>query len=676
MNESLMINGNNSRRNVHRNFNGTRSPQSWSQRPCSSVNYLRGKILDLAKTQCGCRVLQDTMKGLTSKEEVSVFFQELVDHNVIELMGHSFGNYVFQKLVEICSEEQITTIVFNATKNVLKFVNLCLDIHGTRSVQKLLEHVTNQEQRLCIMSALTPRVVALSTNTNGLHVVDHCVKHFSSEDTKYMMNIVATNCFKIATDKSGCCVIQQFVDHAPVSLKIARVTKSLMKQLEGKFVSMSCNKYGSNVVEKFFQDSGESHSRSIILELLHYPNVSMLLVDPYANFVISSAIIVSKGGTREELLKVIKQHSPMMRSNHYGKKLLGRLRKFLCHKPELISQTNWTTSRFLVVPRNTRKGFSLWLNKGSRIRMRWEAQASSRNQLEGMVIKGERRFEKMVPQQTFSLDTLAIRETINEDLRFKVYGVTMIILQMLTGNEAEYMIEEDDRYQIGVLNMNDKNIVLNLNVNVSAKIYDTTKANNIYSSINGSCTFSLLFPNTYYLILTAPKNVNDYDDDSNNDEEWFVEVSFITRVIAYIAILGLCIIVIFVILRCLGGYDNDNDNSNVTIDTSNNNNNVLVSSSQEITEPMMHHHHDVKPNPKNDEEEESSEDGSSCSSEELYDEKLCVICYDEQRNCFFVPCGHSATCFPCAKRIVDGESKVCPVCRRLIHKEVKSPSNK
>ncbi|XP_072075495.1 E3 ubiquitin-protein ligase APD2 isoform X2 [Arachis hypogaea] len=352
-------------------------------------------------------------------------------------------------------------------------------------------------------------------------------------------------------------------------------------------------------------------------------------------------------------------------------------------KPELISQTNWTTSRFLVVPRNTRKGFSLWLNKGSRIRMRWEAQASSRNQLEGMVIKGyisdeiskcfffllikrlilfllfhvsfivviigERRFEKMVPQQTFSLDTLAIRETIN-------------------GNEAEYMIEEDDRYQIGVLNMNDKNIVLNLNVNVSAKIYDTTKANNIYSSINGSCTFSLLFPNTYYLILTAPKNVNDYDDDSNNDEEWFVEVSFITRVIAYIAILGLCIIVIFVILRCLGGYDNDNDNSNVTIDTSNNNNNVLVSSSQEITEPMMHHHHDVKPNPKNDEEEESSEDGSSCSSEELYDEKLCVICYDEQRNCFFVPCGHSATCFPCAKRIVDGESKVCPVCRRLIHK--------
>lgn len=41
---------------------------------------------------------------------------------------------------------------------------------------------------------------------------------------------------------------------------------------------------------------------------------------------------------------------------------------------------------------------------------------------------------------------------------------------------------------------------------------------------------------------------------------------------------------------------------------------------------------------------------SSSSSEDLYDAKLCVICYDEQRNCFFVPCGHCATCYDCAQR--------------------------
>lgn len=41
---------------------------------------------------------------------------------------------------------------------------------------------------------------------------------------------------------------------------------------------------------------------------------------------------------------------------------------------------------------------------------------------------------------------------------------------------------------------------------------------------------------------------------------------------------------------------------------------------------------------------------SSSQEEDLYDKKVCVICYDEQRNCFFVPCGHCATCYVCAQR--------------------------
>lgn len=50
-------------------------------------------------------------------------------------------------------------------------------------------------------------------------------------------------------------------------------------------------------------------------------------------------------------------------------------------------------------------------------------------------------------------------------------------------------------------------------------------------------------------------------------------------------------------------------------------------------------------------EEDDTESGMhNSSSEDLYDGKICVICYNKQRNCFFVPCGHCATCFECAKR--------------------------
>lgn len=59
-----------------------------------------------------------------------------------------------------------------------------------------------------------------------------------------------------------------------------------------------------------------------------------------------------------------------------------------------------------------------------------------------------------------------------------------------------------------------------------------------------------------------------------------------------------------------------------------------------------------------EEDDDDAETGSSSSSsEDLYDAKLCVICYDDQRNCFFVPCGHCATCYDCAQRYKQEEKK-------------------
>lgn len=52
--------------------------------------------------------------------------------------------------------------------------------------------------------------------------------------------------------------------------------------------------------------------------------------------------------------------------------------------------------------------------------------------------------------------------------------------------------------------------------------------------------------------------------------------------------------------------------------------------------------------------EDTPESSSSicCSGEDLYDGKICVICYEGKRDCFFIPCGHSVTCFSCGQRYV------------------------
>ena len=46
---------------------------------------------------------------------------------------------------------------------------------------------------------------------------------------------------------------------------------------------------------------------------------------------------------------------------------------------------------------------------------------------------------------------------------------------------------------------------------------------------------------------------------------------------------------------------------------------------------------------------------------EISDEKLCIICCDEERSIVFLPCGHLVSCGKCAVVFTD-----CPTCRAKI----------
>ncbi|CAL8996265.1 unnamed protein product [Prunus brigantina] len=327
-----------------------------------SVADLRGRVAFLATDQDGCRCLQRAMEAVPNKELIDLIFLEVLEH-VATLMLDPHGNYVVQKLVEVCSEEQRTQMLLMLTKkNDLQLICISLDTRGTRSVQKLLKYVTTKEQITLIMRALSPGVVALSKNSNGQHVIEHCLEHFSVQDNEHLLHVVANNCCGIAKDKSGCCVLQKCVEHSNgknrerlvaaitakaivlavdrygnyvlqhlLVLRMPQITENLLRQLRGSYMSLSCNKYGSNVVEKCLLDSGEEQSSQIIFELLTNRNVSMLLLHPFGNYVIQTALSVSKGVYHDALLNLVQLNSHVMRGNYYGQKVLAWRDRSLQH---------------------------------------------------------------------------------------------------------------------------------------------------------------------------------------------------------------------------------------------------------------------------------------------------------------------------------------------------------
>lgn len=294
-------------------------------------------------------------------------------------------------------------------------------------------------------------------------------------------------------------------------------------------------------------------------------------------------------------------------------------------RPELSLETNWTVSKHLFVDSHDRRGFSMWLNKGSRIRMAWELNHGGGSEDAPVVlIKGEENLEELrryhPTSEGHSGDDGNIRET-------------------------EYTIAEDDRYYLGIVNLTPRTLVITMKVNVTSKIYDISRANNICATTDGLCKLDLHLPSTFYYVLTTPGH--------NVPLTVQAELSFVARLLSYLLITGFVMGIVYMILKSLGACDSEQTSQE------------QVETTETETDPILSRKEISCTYGTNSEEPESS---LPCTSEDLYDGKICVICYDERRNCFFTPCGHNATCYTCAMRIMEEENKVCPICRRLIHK--------
>ncbi|KAH7524410.1 hypothetical protein FEM48_Zijuj06G0116200 [Ziziphus jujuba var. spinosa] len=80
-------------------------------------------------------------------------------------------------------------------------------------------------------------------------------------------------------------------------------------------------KFSSHVVEKCLEHFEESPSR-IIHELISVSCFEQLLQDPYANYVIQSALAFTKGPLHASLVEAVWSHK-MLRTSPYCKKIFS-----------------------------------------------------------------------------------------------------------------------------------------------------------------------------------------------------------------------------------------------------------------------------------------------------------------------------------------------------------------
>lgn len=85
--------------------------------------------------------------------------------------------------------------------------------------------------------------------------------------------------------------LRNYVVQYVLELENFQVAAALSRYLSGNYVQLSCDKFGSHAVQKCLE-SRQFNSRMIINELL--TDIDSLLVNPYGNYVIQTAWVVSQ----------------------------------------------------------------------------------------------------------------------------------------------------------------------------------------------------------------------------------------------------------------------------------------------------------------------------------------------------------------------------------------------
>ncbi|KAG4300589.1 hypothetical protein PCK1_003018 [Pneumocystis canis] len=317
----------------------------------TSLETFAGKIYSLCKDQHGCRYLQKKLEERDPRQ-ISMIFMETYPH-AVELMTDPFGNYLCQKLLEHCNDDERTTIIQSVASNL---VPISLNMHGTRAVQKMIEYLSTPEQIKIIINALNSNVVTLIKDLNGNHVIQKCLNRLSNDDIQFIFDAICSNCIEVATHRHGCCVLQRCIDHASDSQKIqiakeitnhalnlvqdpfgnyvvqyildlgdARFSEPLIHRFIGNVCLLSIQKFSSNVIEKCIR-MAEPPTRGLLIEELP-KKMGSLIRDSYANYVIQTSLDYADPIQRKQLVDCILPLLPSIRSTAVGRKISMRVEK-------------------------------------------------------------------------------------------------------------------------------------------------------------------------------------------------------------------------------------------------------------------------------------------------------------------------------------------------------------
>jgi hypothetical protein len=195
---------------------------------------------------------------------------------------------------------------------------------GTHSIQTLIEIINTPNEELILQKCVEKNILKLSYNSNGTHIIQKIISCFSENRRIYLNEYILQNLVKICSDPNGICVIKKFISSIQSEESKMRILHRFAQEcieisqdpygnyaiqflfelfnynycseiisiIAQNFISLSMQKFSSNVVEKCIQYCDPQVYKKLVNEMfLNHSNFHSLLKNKYGQFVLQKAIL-------------------------------------------------------------------------------------------------------------------------------------------------------------------------------------------------------------------------------------------------------------------------------------------------------------------------------------------------------------------------------------------------
>ncbi|CAM8964401.1 unnamed protein product [Rhodiola kirilowii] len=315
--------------------------------------------------------------------------------------------------------------------------------------------------------------------------------------------------------------------------------------------------------------------------------------------------------------------------------------------PALDVEKNWSEEHNVSIVSDYHKEWLYFLNKGSKVEIYYRVKNPTSSPLSLVIAQGV--------------------ESLVEWIEDPSYPNTTLSWNIIHGSgKITHDIPQSSNYYIAVGNLNSDDVEVLLKFELKTLVYNTSMAYHKCYLSNSACSVTLSLFGKNAAVLTSPG-----PEEGIPDGNWYFKQSDGPRWLVYLAGSGVMTVLLLFTFRICNMFQRNNND---------------VAGGQPTAQgserdPLLNKDDDLSSWGSSYDSVSQGEDdldewlvvGNSLGANQGNDveshppRRQCVICCDEPRDCFFLPCGHCAACFACGSRIAE-EDGHCPICRRKMKK--------